>query len=156
MDIFEGYPEYDLADLEGDYNPVDWAYYFQYIINFIFIVLPYMMFASICIGYNLWFNIVWNEFWAEGNYWLLLNTMNLILTSFVGLLEFTELPIWLHAGHVIRLLFALFAVLYNFWYFIFVLEWYDMLYIIGDKSDYDFFTVYLNMFLAYNMVMNFP
>lgn len=155
-DIVEGFPEYNLNDLEGDYNPIDWAYYFDYILNLFFIVLPYVALSSAAIFYNLGFNVLWNDFWAQGNWWLVTNTLILMITLFVGLLEFLELPIWLHSFHGTRLVTGMFCILYNFIFFIMFLEWYDMLYIINDKSDYDFFTIYLNMFLAYNIAMNWP
>ena len=46
----------------------------KYILNFFLIGLPYTLYCFFGIGYNLWFNIMWGDWWAQGNLWLTANT----------------------------------------------------------------------------------
>ena len=43
---------------------------------------------------------------------------------------------------------------YIFLYCAGAVEWYNMLFLVGDKENYDFMTVYVNMLLGYNMIMH--
>lgn len=51
---------------------------FRWILNLIFLALPWMLVAQIFMLYNLWFNIKWNFLWAGGNVFLLINTIYMI------------------------------------------------------------------------------
>ena len=65
-----------------------------------------------------------------------------------------ELPIWLRTFRGFRFWSGISAVVYTFAYFVAVFDWYDMLYIIDDKSEYDFVTIFINMFLGFNIVLH--
>lgn len=106
--------------------------------------------------YNLYFNIEWNRLWAEGNWWLLFNTVYLMMMYMIGLMEAFEIPFFLHWFHVSRFFINMFALFYNTIFIIGIFVWFDELYLITDKSDYDIFTVYFNMFLGYNIAIHFP
>lgn len=48
---------------------------FRWLINTIFIGVPWMFLAITAIVYNVGFNIMWNKWWAKGNIWLFSNTL---------------------------------------------------------------------------------
>ena len=50
-----------------------------YILNMVFIAVPWTIFGVILISWNLYLNIAFNEGWAGGNLWLIFNTVYLIL-----------------------------------------------------------------------------
>lgn len=76
-DWSRGLPEYRQEDLNEDDSWWDWIVYFKYAFNVVFIVIPMAIIETIFIGYNLFFNIEWNYWWANGNVWLLVNTVYL-------------------------------------------------------------------------------
>ena len=78
-DFGRGLPDYDVErDLGDDEDIWDYLVYFKYLFNIVFIVCPMAFFEVIFIAYNLFFNIAWNDWWANGNIWLLVNTFYLI------------------------------------------------------------------------------
>ena len=112
------------------------------------------MIAIVCMGWNLWFNFDWNERWAGGNFWLMGNTFFILYQGIASILLSFELPIWLRTFRGTRFWSFTFAILYNIVYLINIFEWYDMLYIVTDKSTYDFATIFINMCLGYNIVLH--
>lgn len=70
-DFWSGLPDYE----EESIDELDfWGIldYFKYIFNIVFIVLPMIFVELVFIVYNLYFNIAWNRWWANGNVYLLL------------------------------------------------------------------------------------
>lgn len=65
-----------------------------------------------------------------------------------------EWPLWMRAFRVTRILSFLTAIFYNFFYFLSALEWYDQIWLVTDKSNYDFVTIMINMVLGYNLVLH--
>jgi hypothetical protein len=76
------------------------------------------------------------------------------MQGFLSVLLAFELPIWTVNFKVVRLMSLWAAVMFNISYFWMVFEWWEMLYLVGDKSSYDFITVFLNCLLGYNIVMH--
>ena len=66
-----------------------------------------------------------------------------------------ELPIWLVTFRMFRFWSFFGAIVYNLVFLGMALEWWDMLYIVGDKTKYDFLDIFINMFLGYNIVLHF-
>lgn len=129
-DLIQGFPNYDLDDLKGDDNALDYAYYFRYIFNIALVALPYFIIGGSGVAYNIWFNVDWNKLWAEGNWWLVSNTAYMIFMFLYGLAEVLELPLMMHSFHVTRMVVFNFGMFYNLCYFLSIFEWYDMLYLI--------------------------
>ena len=77
-DLTDELPEYDLNDLQGDYNPLDYFLYYRYAINAVFVALPWITVALSMLFYNLYFNIAWNKFWASGNFYLVVNSLYML------------------------------------------------------------------------------
>ena len=78
-DVYEGLPDYDSNDLNDDASWVDYAEYYRYIFDVSFVAIPWTVIASLCVGWNLWFNWAWNEKWAGGNFWLGFNTVYILI-----------------------------------------------------------------------------
>lgn len=78
-DLTDELPEYDLDDLKGDYNPIDYFVYYRYGINAIVVGVPWATTALLCLGYNLYFNIAWNKIWASLNSYLVFNSFYLAI-----------------------------------------------------------------------------
>ena len=43
--------------------------------------VPFSVFMTAAIGFNIWCNVVFNDWWAEGNVYLVLQTAYMIFTS---------------------------------------------------------------------------
>jgi len=153
-DLYEGLPEYDRDDLE-DATVVDTLDYYRYLLNVIFVAIPFTIVDILCIGWNLWFNAKWNEAWADGNMWLMVNTVYILIQGVAAFMLAFELPIWLVSFRVFRFWSFVLAITYNFIFFCLALEWWDMLYIVSDKTKYDFVDIFINMCLGYNIILHF-
>ena len=148
-------PIYDpYQDIWDDPNIIDWVNYFKYLINLIFIVIPYAFIVFLCIGWNLWFNIAWNYVWAKGNVFLIVNTVYLIFQSIHSFLVAMEYPLWMRTFRITRLVSLTSAIIYSIIQISFMYEWYQELYLNNDKSNYDFMSVMWNMYLAYNVILH--
>lgn len=147
-------PEYDINDLKGDYNPVDYFKYYRFLINAIVVGGPWALTAIGCFLYNLYFNIEWNRNWASGHWYLVVNTLYLAVQVVDSIFIVFELPVWLRAFRVTRILSFFTAIIYNTLYLLSAFEWWDMIYAVADKSNYDFVTVMINMLLGYNLVLH--
>ena len=66
-----------------------------------------------------------------------------------------ELPIWLRTFRVTRFWSFILATTYTFVFAVTALEWWDMLYIVNDKTKYDFVDIFINMCLGYNIILHF-
>ena len=153
-EVEEGLPEYDSKDLEGDDSVWDWISYYKYLIDIFVIAIPYSIIGLLCVIYNFYFNINWNRKWASGNFWLIGNTVFLLVEYIISLFEAVELPIFMRSFKTLRFFATLFAALYIFLYLCGAFEWYNMLYFVTDKENFDFMTVYVNMLLGYNILLH--
>lgn len=152
--MYEGLPHYDRDDIQ-DATVVDMLDYYRYLLNVIFVALPWTVVDLMCIVWNLYFNAKWNEFWAGGNAWLMFNTIYILLQGIASFMLAFELPIWLVSFRVFRFWSFVAATAYNFIFFCLAMEWWDMLYIVSDKSHYDFVDIFINMCLGYNIILHF-
>lgn len=153
-DTWEGLPEYDSNTLDENASWVDYLEYYRYILDIGFIGIPWTIVSVLCMGWNLWFNIAWNEVWAGGNFWLVFNTVYIMIQGIASIMLAFELPIWLRVFRGMRFWSAAAAVIYSVVYIVNIFEWYDMLYFVEDKSTYDFVTIFMNMCLGYNIVLH--
>jgi hypothetical protein len=152
----EGLPDYNPSrDLANDTNIWDWISYYKYQLDVWLIGFPFTIIACLGLGWNLFFNIDWNKGWAGGNYWLIANTIWAVISFIASVCEAFELPIYLRGFKETRTFILFGSIIYVLAFFIVLFEWYDMLYLVTDKSEYDFLTVYFNMLLGYNIVMHF-
>ena len=152
----EGLPQYDPADLPEDATFEDELYYYRYDVNIGAIAVPWTILGGLCVAANIYANYEWNKMWAEGNFFLVTGSVFIVWTYLISIAEAFELPIFMRSYKDTRVLVTFLAVLHTILYIIAAAEWESMLYLVQDKSDYDFGTVYLNMLLGYNLGMNLP
>ena len=154
-DLYDELPAYDPEnDLGDDATLLDDAEYYKWGLNLWLVAVPWIIFGGLMVTWNLWFNADWNRIWAEGNFWLMSNTAYIVVQYLASILVIVELPVYLRAFRITRLWAFFSAIIYTLFYFASAFEWYDMLYIVTDKSQYDFVTIFVNMFLGYNLVLH--
>lgn len=153
-DVIDELPEYDVNDLSGDLDPLDYFKYYRWAINAVVIGVPWTTAGFASFAYNMYFNIAWNKFWASGNAFLILNSVYLFVQVTNSIPLLFEIPIWLRAFRVTRLLSFFSAIIYNIVFIISALEWYDQIYLVTDKSAYDFGMIMVNMLLGYNLILH--
>jgi hypothetical protein len=72
------YPESE-EWLQDDHDYLTYVSYFRWIINFLFVGMPWFAISVIMCIVNIVFNIVVNQFWADGNAFLIVNTVYLFI-----------------------------------------------------------------------------
>ena len=147
---------YDVdLDLGGkDLQWYDYLDYFRYILNIIFFGIPWFVISLSCVIINLYMNIAWNEWWGDGNAWLLGNTIYLVIQFLISNFLVFEWPIFVRAFRITRFISLWSSVFYIISYVISLFVWYDMLYLVQDKTQYDFVTIVVNCLLGFNLVVH--
>ena len=107
---------------------------FRWILNQVLVTLPHALICFLAIVYNFWWNIAWNNGWAEGNFYLLFNTLFLEWQSVLSILLVAEFPFWLKHGKIIRMISLFSAMTYITIYFFALLDW---LYVMFLKTPND-------------------
>ena len=153
-DLVDELPQYDINDLKGDYNPIDYFKYYRYLINALLVGLPWFMTAISCLVYNIYFNYEWNRYWASGNFYLVLSTIFLIYQVVNSILVVFELPIYLRAFRFTRLVSFFTAIGYNFLYLLSLFEWWGIIYEYSDKTSFEVPLIFIYMMLGYNAVLH--
>lgn len=156
-DFTDGVPEYNEDEYEDD-DFWELLWYFKYLLNIFFVVIPMTFFEFLFICYNLYFNAVWNRWWANGNIYLMVNTFYLFYQCFISLLIAIEYPFFMRTFRLFRFFGLLGAIYYNLIFFGIGLEWYRELYLEDEDTyrQYDVVDVLFNMFLVYNVILHFP
>lgn len=160
-DLYDGMPTYDYDGYNYYHEQYGWrgvVEYFKYLLNIMFVVTPMALFEICFIAYNLYFNAIWNQMWANGNLYLMINTVYLIWQCFISLLLATEYPLFMRSMREFRFFSLLAAIYYNFIFAGVIFEWYRELYLESNKqyNNYDVVDVLVNMFLVYNVILHFP
>ena len=132
----------------------EYFYYFRYLIDIIIIGVPWSIWCIAAIGFNWYINIDWNNWWAEGNLWLIYNTLFLEFFGLHSIFLAIEWPAYLRFFRILRWTMIWHSFWYVFFYLLVVIIWTDQLYIVTDKENYDFMTIYINMMLGYDMVIH--
>ena len=132
-----------------------WLEVFAYIINIWVIAIPFTVLGFACLLFNIFMNIDYNRGWAEGNVWLMLNTMFIILQYTVALPLIYEDQSWLKHAKFIRLLALMSATLYNTIYFLFAWKFWAMIHSFanGDTNP-DYFEMFVAMTIIYNLIVH--
>jgi hypothetical protein len=76
--------------------------YYRWLVNFFMVGCPYLAIATLLNVYNIWFNVYLNNFWAEGNVYLLLNSLFSILQTQISLIVVFEIPYFLENIKTLR------------------------------------------------------
>ena len=85
----------------------------RWIINTIFIGIPWLFWSFLMVLYNIVFNAWINNWWAKGNIWLLVNTYFSIFQALASLPLFFEFGIYLRHFYAIRWFSLFSAIKYN-------------------------------------------
>lgn len=132
----------------------------KWIINLWVVGVPWLFVLLAVFGYNLYVNIAWNHWWAEGNVYLMANTIYIMVQSLVSLPLMFEIPPLLRFFKPFRVLSLLSSILYNCF---FIASIADFFYIAKaePKEDFEdegqfFGDAILSLFLIYHIVENFP
>ena len=86
---------------------------FRWLLNLVFIAIPWAILSQLFMAYNLWFNIKWNFLWAGGNVFLLANTLYALQQGMHSVFLVIELPFWMKFNKGGRWIMFAAAMLYN-------------------------------------------
>ena len=143
-------PTYEDSEDQDFASIWQWLNYYRWVVNFFFVGLPYLLIAVLLNTYNIWFNIVLNDWWAEGNLYLMLNSLFSIILTQISLIVVFEIPMFLENIKVLRMFAFLGGVIYNFFYMLFLLETRRM----SKLEEFTNFDVVMVFFMVYNLIMN--
>ena len=132
--------------------------FFRWVWNFIFNFIPWFWFSALMIVVNLILNMALNNFWAEGNLGLILNTWYLIIQTVMSWILVIEIPVLLKSKvyGVIRWISASTSVIYMMFYFFIIGDWIYELWLESEDTYYNYqlIDVIFNMYMAYNIIFN--
>ena len=133
---------------------------FKWLINLWTVGVPWGFVLLALFGWNMYVNIWWNKWWAEGNLFLMGNTLYIIAQSIVSIPLMFEIPLILRFMKPFRVLSLLSAIAYNI---LFLGSVADFFYITKaeDKNDFEDEGQFegdalMALFIFYNLVENFP
>ena len=130
--------------------------HFRWLVNFIYVFIPWVFISLFLFAANLTFNIVLNRDWADGNVWLIVNSVYLLVQTVFSWPLVMELPVYMYSFRLFRIMSVFAAGVYNFFYILCTIDWIFQIYWEPTKAyeDYQFVDILINMFLAYNIVFN--
>ena len=117
------------------------------------VVVPYNILAAVCLGWNLWFNIDLNDWWAEANAFLISNTVWICVYWIESVIISLEWPWFMKNTRIIRLLFFAGAVIYNTIYTYFIFEYFNITEW-TEKKDYNAMQMGVAMYMVYNLILH--
>lgn len=76
-DYVDGWNEVEDDAMNNSVVDAIWMFLkiFRWLLNLVFVAIPWGVVAQIFLIWNIWFNIKWNFLWAGGNVFLLINTI---------------------------------------------------------------------------------
>lgn len=88
----------------------------KWILNLWTVAVPWCVLLVVIFGWNVFVNIFWNKFWAEGNLFLVGNTMFIIFQSLISLPLFFEIPPILKFMKPLRFMSLMGAIIYTIFF----------------------------------------
>jgi hypothetical protein len=85
----------------------------KWIINLWAVGVPWCFVLLVIFSWNLYVNIFWNKFWAEGNVFLMANTLYIWIQALISLPLMFEIPALLKFIKPFRILSLWSAIIYN-------------------------------------------
>jgi len=130
----------------------------RWIINLWMVGIPWLWLLMILWSWNLYVNIFWNNWWAEGNIFLMLNTLYIAAQSLVTLPLMFEIPFVLRWIKPFRVVSLMSAIIYNILFMGSVVDFF----VVTNFEDEDtieedgFGDMFMSLIIFYNLVENFP
>lgn len=108
----------------------------KWIVNLWLVGVPWGFALLALFGWNMYVNIFWNKWWAEGNFFLMGNTLYIIAQSIVSIPLMFEIPLVLRFMKPFRVISFFSAIAYNI---MFLGSVADFFYITKaeDKNDFE-------------------
>jgi len=133
----------------------------KWVYSIVFIGIPWSLVTWLFIVGNIVVNSWLNEGWAEGNLFLLGNTIYAMVQTFLGWNLFLEFYPYLQWFAFIRILSLFGAVVYNSVYLTFLFGWLSEIFVLPIEEDDPFaeigiFDVVANMMMVYNSILHAP
>jgi len=130
----------------------------RWAINAYIFGIPFTLYCFIAMIWNLFINIKWNKLWAEGNLFLLANTLYLFIQINMSLNLAFEVPFVMKMIKPFRVISFMSAVVYTAFFYGTAFEWVYQL-LAEDKNDFEtsgYFGLFINMVLIYNIIFHAP
>lgn len=136
------------------HNFFAYLYFFRWVFNLIFVAFPWVFFSQLMIAFNIFFNIWFNQMWADGNWFLVFNTIFLIVETWGSYPLIFELPQWIKHTRLLRVITTTLAFIYASVYLAILVAYLYSLYFEPESvyEGYDMVNVMESMFLAYNLI----
>lgn len=128
---------------------------FRWIINLIFVGMPWAFISQLFFAWNVLFNAKWNFLWAGGNVYLIFNTVFAYIQTWLSVFVVWEMPYYMQHFRLIRLISLVAGILYNTLYLVSVADFLILLFE-QDKETIDIFYLLQAMFFGYNIILHFP
>ena len=130
----------------------------KWVFNAVFLGVPLTTYSLLALAYNIYANIQWNRWWAQGNLFLVGNTVYLVYQIAMAIPMVFEIGSIIRFIKPLRVLNLFFAFLYNL---VFVASALDLIFGLyyEDKSDFDDseqgpVQLFLYMFVSYNLIFH--
>lgn len=126
--IIEEKKKQDEAELEKAKNLglMDYVREFAWVINIWLIGVPWLIFSTLCVGWNLYLNIFSNHWWAQGNVFLIGMTVYMMIQYIMSIPLLFEWEEYLKTWKILRLNSATSAVWFVLFYAFFVFEFFNI------------------------------
>jgi len=142
--------------LAQNHDALQYVNFFRWIINFVFVGIPWFGFSLLMEVADIVMQIIFNGYWADGNPYLIAVSVYICIQTWFSWALVFEIPWYLSELRLLRVFSLVAAWTYMLYYLFVTLDWVYMLWFEPQSTyeDYDLPSVLYNMFLAYNIVFN--
>lgn len=128
----------------------------RWILNLVFFAAPWIVIGFAGVVFNMYFNIAFNKLWAGGNYYLMVNTLFLLLQTALSVPLVVEFPPWMRHFGLVRLWSLINAYAYNGMYFALILAYLIETYDESESAleEVGVGDIILDFFFIYNTILH--
>lgn len=128
----------------------------RWILNLVFFAAPWIVIGFAGVIFNMYFNIAFNKIWAGGNWFLMANTLFLLLQTALSVPLVIEFPPWMRHMGLVRISSLLNAYIYNVFYFGFVIAYLVETFYESDSAleEIGVGDIMLDFFFIYNTILH--
>lgn len=138
----------------------DWIEVFAYVFNLWLVAVPWTIFGFLMVLVNIFFNIDYNKGWAEGNVFLMFNTIYALIQYTLTIPLIYEVQAWLKHAKFIRLISLAWALFYNTVYVAFAVKFWQIIKQFEANKlvdeDITYFELFVAMGIVYNLIIHLP